>query len=458
MNRGSERTEVKNGSIASVRPSRHPAAYARSSSSSARWPLTLERVHSRILHEHGGPVRAVGKSPAVGREDLVEDLSRAGGCPATVKMIGVGELHRVGRGVEETVGRALEQRGDMVGCIRRTGKRLDLRAREQDLDVVRRLLRRGADSVGRRLRPSPTQVQQRQQNLQAAVAGRAGRRCREKALRSRVVVKLHERNTLVIASAPGVGIELTCPQCVLERLVVPPGGHQAMGEIHQASAVAGIEGDGLEIGGQRFAQPAHLVQVQGEAAIAGRQLRVDLERTVRGLDAASEGRAVAVRAQKVIGVGDFTVGCRKLRVDRDGTVSADRFWPAGGLPVVLPGAVRARTNSSYAATDDVGRLPMRACSSSVTLALSALPTCTAMSLCAAKTSTPSRSYCSDQITLSRLRVDELDVDSHASALLANGAGDRAADAELLGERGQLTAWILELGYRGTADHAQRTEL
>ncbi len=43
-------------------------------------------------------------------------------------------------------------------------------------------------------------------------------------------------------------------------------------------------------------------------------------------------------------------------------------------------------------------MPTRACSSSVTLAFRASPTRSAMSLCAAKTSTPSRSYCSDQIS------------------------------------------------------------
>ena len=125
MNRGSERTEVKNGSIASVRPSRHPAASTLEFVQRG-WPVTLERIYGRILHEHGGPVRAVSQTPAVGRKELVHDLSRAGGYPPTLKMIGVGELDRVRRGMEEPLGRALEQRGDMVGCIRRTGKRADL--------------------------------------------------------------------------------------------------------------------------------------------------------------------------------------------------------------------------------------------------------------------------------------------------------------------------------------------
>src|SRR5688572_17431671 len=53
---------------------------------------------------------------------------------------------------------------------------------------------------------------------------------------------------------------------------------------------------------------------------------------------------------------------------------------------------------------------------------------------------------------SGLRVDELDVDSHLSALLADGAGHRAPDAEFPGECRQLTAWILELGDCGTPDH------
>lgn len=59
---------------------------------------------------------------------------------------------------------------------------------------------------------------------------------------------------------------------------------------------------------------------------------------------------------------------------------------------------------------------------------------------------------------SGLRVDKLDIDSHLRALLANGAGNGAPDSELLGECGQLTAWILELGHRATANHAQRAEL
>ncbi len=84
-------------------------------------------------------------------------------------------------------------------------------------------------------------------------------------------------------------------------------------------------------------QPAYLVQVQGEAAIAGRQFRVDLERPVRGLDAASEGSAVAVRAQKVIDVGDFTVRFRKLRVDRDGTVQEIDFGAQAVLSCLARG-------------------------------------------------------------------------------------------------------------------------
>ena len=230
-----------------------------------------------------------------------------------------------------------------------------------------------------------------------------------------------------------------------------------MGEIHQTSAVAGIEGDGLEIGGQRFAQPAHLVQVQGEAAIAGRQLRVDLERTVRGLDAAGEGRAVAVRAQKVIGVGDFTVGFRKLRIDRDGTVQQidsglqavfiRLAWGGSGLNEQLirrDRRCRAFPDARLFFERHAGIERLADLHRDVALRREDVDAFPVVLL------GPDHA--------SGLRVDELDVDSHAGALLANGAGNRAADPELLGERGQLTAWILELGHRGTADHAERTEL
>jgi hypothetical protein len=58
------------------------------------------------------------------------------------------------------------------------------------------------------------------------------------------------------------------------------------------------------------------VQVQREAAVSGRKLRVDLERPVRGIDAAGKGRQVAKRSQEVAGVGDLTVRFRKLRVEQ----------------------------------------------------------------------------------------------------------------------------------------------
>lgn len=103
----------------------------------------------------------------VGRQDPVQDRVRFRGRPTTAEMVGVGELDRVGGGVEQTVGRALEQRAHVVRRVRRTGERPDLGASEQNLDIVRRLLRRGADSVERCLRLSSPQVQQRQKNLQA---------------------------------------------------------------------------------------------------------------------------------------------------------------------------------------------------------------------------------------------------------------------------------------------------
>ena len=56
--------------------------------------------------------------------------------------------------MEETVGRALEQRAYVILRIRHSSTRLDFRARQQNLDAVRPLL--GADSVERDLRLSPT--------------------------------------------------------------------------------------------------------------------------------------------------------------------------------------------------------------------------------------------------------------------------------------------------------------
>lgn len=215
--------------------------------------LTLERAGGGILHEYHRPVRAVRESFSVGHKDPVQNLSRFRRRPTAVEMVRVGELDRVGGGVEETVGRALEQRANVIRRIRRSGKRLDFRARKQNLDAVQRLLRRGADSVERDLRLSSAQVQQSHENLQARRVWKARRGGREKPLRSLVIVELQERNANVVVPGRSVGRQLTSALGVLERLVVPTGGVLTKAQIVESARVAGIEGDGLAIGGQRLA-------------------------------------------------------------------------------------------------------------------------------------------------------------------------------------------------------------
>ena len=83
---------------------------------------------------------------------------------------------------------------------------------------------------------------------------------------------------------------------MLQGLIVQSGSRLAETEINEAGVVTWIERDCLTLRDQRFLKMPELVQVHREGMVRGRQVRVDRERPIRGIEAAAESGQIPVHA------------------------------------------------------------------------------------------------------------------------------------------------------------------